>query len=227
VPEVLLTGSSGLVGSAARPLLEADGWTVRGFDLTAGDDLRDERSVMEAMAGCDAVIHAGAVAHDTAGTPSEIVSTNVLGTWHVLAAAEAHSVSRVVYFSSAQVFGLAEGEGSPDYLPVDDAHPLRAARPYGMSKRLAEEMCAMWSSRTGIPAVILRPVMILTDEIFRARQEADTEPGAYVHADDVAAACLLALGADITGSVRLTLCGPGRFDASAAADVLGWRVTRG
>ena len=49
-------------------------------------------------------------------------------------------------FSSAQVFGFAEGEGVPEYLPVDDDHPLRASRPYGLSKRLGEEMCAAWTS---------------------------------------------------------------------------------
>lgn len=81
-------------------------------------------------------------------------------------AAEICAVSRVVYFSSAQVFGFAEGEGTPAYLPVDDAHPLRAARPHGMSKRLAEDMCAAWTSRTGIPTTVLRPVMILTDPVL-------------------------------------------------------------
>ncbi len=60
--------------------------------------------------------------------------------------------------------GFAEGEGLPDYLPVDDNHPLRAARPYALSKRLAEEMCAAWTARTGIPTIVLRPVMIVNDD---------------------------------------------------------------
>jgi nucleoside-diphosphate-sugar epimerase len=120
---VLLTGSSGGVGRAARPVLEAAGWAVEPFDLIDGKDLRDEAAVLDATAGCQAVVHAGAIAHDPAGTPAEIVATNLLGTWHVLQAAETHSVSRVVYFSSAQVFGFAEGEGTPAYLPVDDTHP--------------------------------------------------------------------------------------------------------
>jgi nucleoside-diphosphate-sugar epimerase len=135
---VPLTGSSGQVGRVVGPTLEADGWTVRPFDLAEGDDLRDEDAVRRATVGCDAVVHAGAIAHDSAGTPAEIMATNVLGTWHVLLAAEAHRLSRVVTFSSAQVFGFADGEGIPTYVPVDDAHPLGASRPYGLSKRLAE-----------------------------------------------------------------------------------------
>ena len=139
--------------------MESAGWSVRPFGLANGDDLRDERAVMRATEGCDAIVHAGAIAHDLSGTPADIMATNVLGTWHVLLAAEAHRVQRVVYFSSAQVFGFAEGEndGEPAYLPVDDRHPLRAARPYGLSKRLAEEMCDAWTTRTGIPTIVLRP----------------------------------------------------------------------
>jgi UDP-glucose 4-epimerase len=109
------------------------------------------------MYGCDEVVHAGAIAHDSAGSAAEIVATNVLGTWHVLLAAEKLGISRVVYFSSGQVFGFAEGQGEPAYLPVDDDHPIMASRPYGMSKRLAEEMCSAWTRRTGIPTIVLRP----------------------------------------------------------------------
>lgn len=225
--KVLLTGSSGGVGRAIRPVLEAAGWAVEPFDLTGGQDLRDEAAVRRAMQGCEAVVHGAAIAHDSAGTPAEIVATNVLGTWHVLQAAETYSVTRVVYFSSAQVFGFAEGEGAPAYLPVDDAHPLRAARPYGMSKRLAEDMCAAWTSRTGIPTVVLRPVMILTDAVLLQITETEAELGAFVHADDVATAVLRALTVKPDGHVRLTLCGPGQFDTSATRQILGWTPSRG
>jgi nucleoside-diphosphate-sugar epimerase len=86
---------------------------VQPFDIADGYDLRDPQTVFDATPGCDAVVHA----HDTAGSPTDIVATNLLGTWHVLVAAEAHTVSRVVYFSSAQVFGFAEGEGTPHTSP--------------------------------------------------------------------------------------------------------------
>jgi len=224
---VLLTGSSGGVGLAARPVLEAAGWAVEPFDLADGRDLRDEAAVRHAMQGCEAVVHAGALAHDAAGTPAEIVATNLLGTWNVLLAGESCQVSRVVYFSSAQVFGCAEGEGTPAYLPVDDAHPVRAARPYGMSKRLAEDMCAAWTSRTGIPTVVLRPVMILTDQALLKVTEAEAELGAFVHVDDVATALLRALSVQLDGHIRLTLCGPGQFDTTTARQILGWTPRRG
>jgi UDP-glucose 4-epimerase len=147
-------------------------------------------------------------------------------TWHVLDAAEQCELSRVVYFSSAQVFGFAEGEGSPAYLPVDDDHPVRASRPYGMSKRLAEEMYQAWTTRTGIPTIVLRPVLILNDQGLAAHLPGTAELGAFVHVDDVAAATLLALTADLDGHHRLTLCGPGSFDTTRARTFLGWTATR-
>lgn len=226
VPMVLMTGSHGQVGSAAAARLERDGWTVRGLDIASGGDLRDEATVREAVAGCDAVVHAGAIAHDSRGTPAEIVATNVLGTWHVLLASEAARVERVVYFSSAQVFGFAEGEGTPAYFPVDDAHPRPAARPYGMSKRLSEDMCEAWSSRTGIPTVVLRPVMILDDEGVANTDLAAAELGAFVHLDDVVEAVVKSLTLGIPNHCRMTLCGPGDFDTSAAQQILGWKARR-
>jgi UDP-glucose 4-epimerase len=222
---VLVTGSGGQVGRAASSALEAAGWTVRTFDLANGQDLREPTGVSAAIAGCDAVVHAGAIPHDSRGTPADILATNVLGTWHVLLGAEAHRTSRVIYFSSAQVFGCAEGEGEPEYLPIDDRHPLRAARPYGMSKRLAEYMCEAWTSRTGIPTIVLRPVMILSDESLRTTKEDDVDFGAFVHLDDVADAVVKSMTAPVGNHVRVTLCGPGPFDTSAAQAALGWRPT--
>lgn len=95
-----------------------------------------------------------------------------------------------------------------------------------MSKRLAEEMCAAWTQRTGIPTIVLRPVMILDDPGLEARSPDDAELGAYVHVADVVAATLLSLTADIEGHHRVTLCGPGPFDTTAAAELLGWSATR-
>jgi nucleoside-diphosphate-sugar epimerase len=226
MPTVLLTGSSGLVGRTAWLHLAAAGWRVRPFDAADGHDLLDEGAVRAAAEGCAAIVHAGAIAHDSGGSPAQIVATNVLGTWHVLLAAEANGTGRVVLFSSAQVFGFAEGEGEPDRLPVDDDHPRRAARPYGMSKRLVEDMAAAWTSRTAIPTVVLRPVMVLSEERLGRTRPDEVERGAFVHVDDVAEAVVRALAAEVAGHVRLTLCGPGPFDTSAAQRVLGWTASR-
>lgn len=95
------------------------------------------------------------------------MAVNVLGTWHVLLAAEGAGASRVVYFSSGQFFGLTDGERLPDYFPVDDAHPRRAMRAYGLSKCLAEDLCAGYTARTGIPTVSLRPAWVLDPGMYQ------------------------------------------------------------
>ncbi len=223
---MLVTGSSGKVGAPLVDQLAASGWVPRRFDLDTGHDLRDEHAVADAVHGCEAIIHAGALAHDSAGSPAEIMATNVLGTWHVLLAAEQCGVSRVVYFSSGQVFGLADGEGTPAYLPIDDKHPLLAARPYGLSKRLAEEMCAAWTARTGVATVALRPVLILDDEGLSLLDERDAPFGAFVHVQDVVDATVRALEVELEGHHRVTLCGPGDFDTTNAQRLLGWKPTR-
>jgi UDP-glucose 4-epimerase len=205
------------VGAPVAAHLERLGHAVVGFDRLDGDDLLDPAAVRRAAEGCSAVVHAGALAHDSAGSPEDIMAVNVLGTWHVLLAAEAVGVGRVVYFSSGQVFGLAEGERLPDYFPVDDAHQRRAMRPYGLSKCLAEDLCAGFTARTGIPTVALRPAWVWDPGMYQrieARWRADPgsewtptwEIGQFVDVRDVASAVRRALDVPLAGHHRVLLC---------------------
>jgi len=219
---VLVTGARGVIGRTAAVRLQDDGWDVRAFDLVDGDDLRDPDAVHDAVAGCAAVVHAGAIPHDSRGTPADIAAVNVLGTWHVLLAAEHHRVERVVAFSSIQVFGCTDGEGEPMYVPLDDDHPLRAARPYGMSKRLVEDMCEMWTTRTAIPTVVLRPAATIDEERWPRLDPAQFELGAFVHVDDVATAVVQSVHVPFRGHARLLLAGAGDVDTRRAREVLGW-----
>jgi nucleoside-diphosphate-sugar epimerase len=214
---ILVTGHRGNVGAPVAAHLERLGHDVAGFDRAGGDDLLDATAVRAAATGCAAVVHLGALAHDTAGTPEDIMAVNVLGTWHALLAAEAAGAGRVICFSSAQVLGTAEGERVPDYLPLDDAHPRRAMRPYGLSKALAEDLCAGFTARTGIPTVSLRPVWVWhpgtyqrVEERWRADPDAEWAPfwefGGFVDVRDVAEAVRLALTVPLAGHHRALLC---------------------
>jgi UDP-glucose 4-epimerase len=89
----------------------------------------------------------------------------------------------VIHFSSAQVFGTAEGERQPDYFPVDDAHPRRAMRPYGNRRSRVH-----WQAD---PASEWEPYW---------------EFGAFVDARDVATATAQAVQVPLTGHHRLLLC---------------------
>jgi UDP-glucose 4-epimerase len=228
VVRVLVTGHRGNVGAPVAAFLRRDGYEVAGFDRADGADVLDLATVRRAAAGCAAIVHLAALAHDSAGSPEQIMAVNVLGTWHVLLAAEAAGVSRVICFSSAQVFGIAEGERLPDYFPVDDAHPRRAMRPYGLSKRLAEDLCEGFTRRTGIATVALRPVAVWDEaacsrvrDRWRAQPRSEWEPyweyGAFVDVRDVAAAVRQALTVPLAGHHRAVLCAP---DIAATAPSL-------
>ena len=103
---VLVTGDRGKVGIPVARHLRRRGYKVAGFDIADGADVLDLDAVTRAVLGCAAVVHLAALAHDTAGSPEQIMAVNVLGTWHVLLAAEAAGVSRVICFSSAQALGI-------------------------------------------------------------------------------------------------------------------------
>jgi UDP-glucose 4-epimerase len=214
---ILVTGHRGNVGVPVARHLAGLGHEIVGFDRADGQDVLGLGQLKRATAGCAAVVHLAALAHDAAGSPEQIMAVNVLGTWHALLAAEAAGASRVVHFSSAQVFGTAAGERFPDYFPLDDAHPRRAMRPYGLSKCLAEDLCAGFTARTAIATVSLRPVWVWDPGQYqrieaqwhrdpRSEWEPYWEYGAFVDVRDVAVAVQLALEVPLTGHHRATLC---------------------
>jgi nucleoside-diphosphate-sugar epimerase len=214
---ILVTGHCGNVGGPVARHLAELGYDVAGFDRVDGDDVLDLDRLTRAAAGCAAVVHLGALAHDTAGRPEQIMAVNVLGTWHTLLAAEAAGSGRIIHFSSAQVFGIAEGERLPDYFPIDDAHPRRAMRPYGLSKCLAEDLCAGFTARTGIASVSLRPAWVwhpgryqLIEAQWHAKPSSEWKPfweyGGFVDVRDVARAVELTLQVPLAGHHRVLLC---------------------
>jgi UDP-glucose 4-epimerase len=214
---ILVTGHRGNVGAVVAGHLADLGHEIAGFDIADGQDVLDADSLRRAAAGCSGIVHLAALAHDSAGTPEQIMAVNVLGTWHALRAAQAAGATRVVHFSSAQVFGTAEGERLPDYLPLDDEHPRRASRPYGLSKVLSEDLCAGFSDRSAIATICLRPVHVWGPEFYQRtalRWQADHasewiphwEFGAFIDARDVATAVACGLKVPAGSHVRAVLC---------------------
>lgn len=173
---VLVTGASGLLGRAVVAELSGR-CEVAGFDLKAGEadiewrtgDLADTAAVARAVEGRDAVLHIAAVPNVWSGSGETIMRINVLGTYQLLAAAEAAGVKRVILCSSDSVIGFTVRAGAmlpPLYLPVDDAHPLRATDPYGMSKVLGEQVGRGFAHRGRMEVAALRPVFIAYPEMY-------------------------------------------------------------
>lgn len=176
---VLVTGASGFVGwHVARHLLER-GERVRalvrdpvrsaqalaelaGIETVPGD-LRDEDSLVRAVASCGTVYHVAADYRLWAPRPEEMYRSNVDGTRNLLAAARKAGVERCVYTSTVGCIGMRKGELGSEDTP---AGLEEMQGPYKRSKFLAEEI-ALEFAGGGFPVVIVNPTAPLGDHDFR------------------------------------------------------------
>jgi nucleoside-diphosphate-sugar epimerase len=153
---ILITGSSGLIGSALRRAFEAQGDEVRCLDLLArgssAGDVRDPQRLRAAFDRVDGVVHLAAVSRVVWAerAPDECQSTNVVGTRNVLHAAAASARRPWVLFASSR-----EVYGEPEKLPVDEAAPLQPLNVYGRSKVEGEALVAA-ARRDGVRATVVR-----------------------------------------------------------------------
>ena len=173
---VLLTGGAGYIGSHTAVILIQEGFNVVLLDNISNShlevitemekitsqkitfvkgDVRDTPLISSILKDhkIDAVIHfAGLKAVGKSVTePLRYFDNNVGGTISLLEAMKANGVKRIVFSSSATVYG------EPQYLPVDELHPTGATNPYGRTKLHIEEMLQdICSSDTSWQAVCLR-----------------------------------------------------------------------
>jgi uronate dehydrogenase len=161
---VLLTGSSGRVGSMLRTRLPALGWSVRCYDRTpSGDteqsvdgevtaDLNDVAALDAAMADVSAVVHLAG--HPTEAPWSQIRDANIEGTFQVFEAARRAGVRRVLYASSDHAVGFARRPA--DGSELDAATAVRPDTLYGVSKAFGEALGRYYVDRYGMQVACLR-----------------------------------------------------------------------
>ncbi len=104
------------------------------------------------MEHCDTVFHLAASVGNarSIARPVEDAEINLIGTLHVLEAAKAAGVGKIVFSSSAAIFGELR------HLPIDESHPVEPDSPYGASKLAAEKVCLAYGKLYGIEVVCLR-----------------------------------------------------------------------
>lgn len=172
---VLVTGGAGYIGSHTLLELMADNHEVCVLDsyvnasplvidrvraLSNGQvsatqgDVRDDVVLADVMSEFrpDAVVHfAGLKAvGDSMKRPMEYYDVNLRGTTSLLRAMDGVGCKRIIFSSSATVYGV------PAYLPYDEAHPLNPTNVYGRSKLLSEQVISDWANLSGGTAVLLR-----------------------------------------------------------------------
>jgi nucleoside-diphosphate-sugar epimerase len=214
---VVVTGGSGRAGRAVVAGLLEHGLDVTNVDLVASDgpapfrraDLEDLGQVYSCLRGAEAVVHFAAIPRPTLDVPEVVFRTNVMSAFNVLEAASALGISRVVSASSVSVLGFPffAQPFAPDYVPIDEAHPLLPQDAYALSKRIGEELAAGFARRGGLSVVSLRFPWIHTPRTFAEQVRPlwnDPAAGAsnlwsYIDTRDVAEATRLALTAEIAG----------------------------
>lgn len=172
--KIFVTGAAGYIGTHTCVELLENGYEVVAYDNFSNSnvealrrvetitgqkitliigDIRDEATMRDAMCGCSAVIHfAGLKAvGESVSKPLEYYDNNVQGTLCLLRAMEANNIKNIVFSSSATVYG------DPEYLPLNESHPLRTTNPYGQTKLVIEEILRdLYTSDASWQIMILR-----------------------------------------------------------------------
>lgn len=172
---VTVTGAEGFIGSHLTQALVQQGHRVRALVLYNSfgsrgwladlppevlehvevvlGDVRDPRSVRDAMQGAGAVYHLAALIAIPYSyqAPHSYVQTNVIGTLNVLEAARELETPRLIHTSTSEVYGTALT------VPISETHPLQGQSPYSASKIGADKLAESYYRSFGLPVVTLRP----------------------------------------------------------------------
>jgi UDP-glucose 4-epimerase len=156
---ILVTGGAGYIGSHACVELLNAGEQVVVFDnfcngnpaslervqkicgkplMVVEGDIRDQAALEGVLTefGCTAVLHFAGLesVQDSVAHPLKYYDYNVIGSHRLLSAMQKTGVNKLIFSSSATVYGI------PQFLPYTEDHPLKAVNPYGRTKLAIEDM---------------------------------------------------------------------------------------
>lgn len=170
---ILITGGAGYIGShCALKLLENNQdiiifdnlstgheeiieilKTVKPFEFIKGDLVNfDEINDVFKKYKIEYVIHFAGLSEveDSMNNPEKYYQNNVFASMNLFSSMIKNDVKKIVFSSSAAVYG------NPEYLPIDELHPIKPINPYGKTKAMIEDILADYSSSYGINSVVLR-----------------------------------------------------------------------
>jgi UDP-glucose 4-epimerase len=227
---ILVTGARGKVGAAAVVALTDAGHAVTAADLGRPRfeadrdaiayrqaDLTDAGDAFAIVRGHDAVVHAAAIPDPTSNAPHTVFRNNLMATFNTLEAAIRFGVPRFVNISSETVpgFFFPERPWLPDYLPVDEMHPIRPQDPYATAKHFGEQLMDGAVRRADVTCLSIRPSWVQWEGNYEVnigpglREPAATEGfWAYIDVYDLADAIRLAAEAATPGHEVVYIASP-------------------
>jgi UDP-glucose 4-epimerase len=165
--KIIVTGGCGFIGSHITDALLAEGHEVLAVDDLSSGRLKniDKRAAFaeadirsEALSDIFAAFRPEVVYHEAAQTkvqksvesPGLDADINITGTINVLERCRENGVRKLIYASSAAVYG------EPRYLPIDELHPVEPLSFYGLSKLVGERYITMYAALFGLKYTIFR-----------------------------------------------------------------------
>lgn len=241
---VLITGARGKVGTATTAALIGAGHEVTCTDVMRGvferadpneptyiqADLTNPGDAFAVVRGMDAVVHAAAIPDPTHNPPATVFQNNLMATFNVLEAAVRLGVSRFVHISSETVpgFFFPERSFSPDYVPVDENHPIRPQDPYALSKYFGELLMDAAVQRSDIRCISIRPSWVQHEGNYERNLGPQVRDpsllsasfGSYIDVYDLADAIVLAVESDLPGHEVFYIASPDNVGGRPFAEMV-------
>lgn len=165
--KILITGGAGFIGSNIAELLIVKGHQVVVYDnLSSGrleniahldldfieGDILDYENLSKACEEIDAIYHLAASVgrQKSIDYPQDDSTVNLIGTINVLECMKDHHIQKIIYSSSAAIYGELMMD------TIDESHPINPDSPYGVSKLAAEKMIFTYAHLYGFVAIALR-----------------------------------------------------------------------